>query len=77
MAKVDDVVREVSRITVDRNGMTTAEIMQETGFSCLRVRRELSIALKRGLIRVGRKAITDLAGRQTTSPAYFPVEKKK
>ncbi len=58
-------------------GMTTAEIMEQTGWSKCKARAVIQYALKVGLMAVSTKKVVGMNGHSIRVSSYVVVTKKK
>ncbi len=65
---------ERAGVTGDPSAFTSRELRGATGYSERRCENIIRAGIQMGKLRAVRKAITDLAGRPQTVPAYAPVK---
>ena len=66
-------LNELSDVSDIENGLTTSEMVAQTGHTVLWIRKRLHEAKKRGRLVVGRKSINRLDGSDVFLPAYRVV----
>lgn len=75
---IEHILLELECIaTENASGATVTELVQSTGLSRDVVLKRLHIALGRGVLRVGRKAIASIDGRMNLIPCYQIVSREK
>lgn len=69
--RADEWLAELSRLSaINDEGMTTAELVEETGRSEKQVRDWLRQAAAKGWVKVGRRTVPGIDGRLTPVPVY-------
>lgn len=80
---LDELLAEYERLGLNArgnevDGLTVNELAARWGISSGLVRRRLQTAAGAGMLRVGRRPVTDLAGRPTSIPVYaIDIPKQK